>query len=118
MSFEDIKKPRKKRSDALWEKIWPVVQKYAGKKSREVIADSIGMTAGALSFHCSKHNVSLRLPGRQLEGIRRSTVKRKKERERHAELEGPVTLSIDVETLWRPITKTKLPITVRQHYYA
>ena len=48
----------------------------------------------------------------------RSTVARKKERERHAELEGPVTLTIDVETLWRPITKTKLPITVRQHYYA
>lgn len=116
MSFENLQKPRKTRSDSKWEKVEPVVRKYAGKRTREVIAESIGMSATHLSVMCSKHNISLKVPGRH-GGPSKRTVSRKNERAKHEALDAPVKLGIDVEQLWRPI-KTNLPIKVRQHYYA
>lgn len=118
MSFEDIHEYKKTRSDSVWPKIEAFVLEHATKQTREWIAKQLGMSPNSLAFHCSKHNVSLRIPGRNGEARSRAYMIRKKERERHAELEGPVKLNCDVEGLWRPIRNPRLPIEVRQHYYA
>jgi len=76
------------------------------------------MSANSLGFHCSKHNVSLRVPGRQGAGISRSAQARKAERMKHELLDAPIKMKTDVEGLWRPIRHPQLPIEVRSHYYA
>lgn len=117
MSFEDIHEYKKTRSDSIWPKIENFVREHATKQTKEWIAKQLGLSANALAFHCCKHKVSLRVPNRNGEARSRAYQVRKLERERHAELEGPVKLNIEVEPLWRPINN-KLPVTIRHHYYA
>lgn len=118
MAFEDIHKYKKTRSDAVWPRIEAFVRNHATKQTKEWIAKQLGLSGTALAFHCSKHNVSLRVPNRNGEARSRAYQARKLEKARHTELEGPVKLNCDVEGLWRPIRHPKLPIEVRQHYYA
>lgn len=104
-------------TDTLWSKIEATVRQYAGIKPRNEIAEIVGVSPMSVAVLCSKHQVSLKLTGKE-GGTSRSTLARRREREKHDMLDAPVKLSVDIEQLWRPINKTKLPITVRQHYYA
>jgi len=104
-------------TDSLWSRIEATVRQYAGIKSRQEIAEIVGISAMSVAVLCSKHQVSLKIKGKEA-GKSRSTIARRREREKHDALDSPVKLNCDVEGLWRPIRHPKLPIEVRQHYYA
>lgn len=103
-------------TDTLWSKIESTVKEYAGIKTRQEIADIVGISAMSVAVLCSKNGISLKLKGKE-GGTSRSTIARRRERERHDALDAPVKLNIDVEKLWKPINNN-MPVTIRQHYYA